>query len=132
MSPRLADSLSKSWRWKRVASWFTIFLKVRNAETTWKVRNIVKMICTAFSKGRFVRPSLKSKKRIKGNCNRRLKSQKPANSGTCNDTHDKHQTSEVPSSACIDKQVILLWTYILSSVIQKKYSVVLILRELTI
>lgn len=80
--PLFAESRSKSWRWKRVASWFTIFLRVRNADTAWKVRNAVKTMCTAFSKGRFVRPSLKSKKRIKGNCNRRLKSQKPANSGT--------------------------------------------------
>lgn len=68
----------------------------------------MKMICTAFSKGRFVRPSLKSKNRIKGSCNRRLKSQKPASSGTCNDTHDEYQISEVQSSVCINEQVILL------------------------
>lgn len=82
----LADSWSKSWRWKRAASWLTIFFRVRNAEMTWKVRKTVKMICIAFSKGRFLRPSLRSKKSIKGNCSRRLRSQKPASSGTCSDT----------------------------------------------
>ena len=78
----LEDSWSKSWRWKRAASWLTIFFRVRNAEMTWKVRKMVKMICIAFSRGRFLRPSLRSKKRIKGNCSRRLRSQKPASSGT--------------------------------------------------
>lgn len=106
MSPLFAESRSKSWRWKRTANWLTIFLKVRNAEITWKVRKRVKMICIAFSKGRFVSPSLHSKKRIKGSWSRRLKSQKPANSGTCND-RCKDEKDEVSAVfAFTDQQVL--------------------------
>lgn len=81
---------------------YHFLLKVRNAETTWKVREYSEDDMYCFLQGQICQALIKEQERIKGNCNRRLRSQKPANSGTCNDTHDKHQTSEVPSSACAE------------------------------
>lgn len=63
---------------------FTILFRVAEAAMTWKIRKRAKMILTDLSSGRIFKPSLNSKKRIIGNCRRRVRSQNPASSGTCN------------------------------------------------